>query len=73
MKRFEYKTEIYEEGAISSILLGNAKVNKHKFDEFLNRQAEAGWQFKNIEKETRRKFGLFSVEAMVVIFEKEAA
>lgn len=71
MSKFEYKTEIYEESALSSILLGNAKVNKDEFDNFLNTQASAGWRFKNIEKETRRKFGLFSVEAMVVIFEKE--
>ncbi|PID70476.1 DUF4177 domain-containing protein [bacterium DOLZORAL124_38_8] len=71
MKQYEYKTAIYEESALSSILLGNGKINKEKFDTFLNEQAKAGWRFKNIEKEMRRKFGFWAVEAMVVVFERE--
>lgn len=68
----EYKIGIYQEPTASSILLpGGAKVNPQRFAAFLNQNAKEGWRVITIERESRRALVFFSVEAMVVVFEKD--
>jgi hypothetical protein len=70
----EYKIGIYQEPVASSILLpGGAKVNPQRFAEFLNQNAKEGWRVITIERESRRALVFFKIEAMVVVFEREAA
>jgi len=69
----EYKIGIYQEPIASSILLpGGGKVNPERFAVFLNENAKEGWRVVTIEREARRALAFFSVEAMVVVFEREA-
>ncbi len=69
----EYKIGIYQEPVASSILLpGGAKVNPQRFAEFLNQNAKEGWRVITIERESRRALVFFKIEAMVVVFERDA-
>lgn len=67
----EYKTVIYQEGALGSLFLGQSKVNPVKFSTFLNSHAEQGWRVVTMEKDIRRMFLLFSREAFLVILERD--
>ncbi len=68
----EYKVVIYQEGMLSSMLLGAAKVNPLKFGDFLNRNARDGWRVVTMEKDIRRALLFFKREAYVVIMERAA-
>ncbi|HID91658.1 TPA: DUF4177 domain-containing protein [Candidatus Gracilibacteria bacterium] len=68
----EYQVVIFAESALGSILLGSSKVDPIKFAEFLNIHAKEGWKVVTMEKEIRRSFLFFTVEAMVVVMEKQA-
>ena len=39
----EYKVVLYQESALSSLILGTAKVDPAKFGAFLNQHACEGW------------------------------
>ncbi len=68
----EYKIGIYQEPLAGSILLpGGAKVDPHRFADFLNLNASERWRVVTIERESRRALALFKVEAMVVVFERD--
>lgn len=69
----EYKIGIYQEPVAASIILpGGAKVDPYRFAAFLNQNAKEGWRVVTIERESRRAIAFFKVEAMVVVFEREA-
>ena len=40
----EYKAVIYQEGMLGSLLLGQSKINPVRFSEFLNANAQDGWE-----------------------------
>ncbi|MDR0747909.1 MAG: DUF4177 domain-containing protein [Helicobacteraceae bacterium] len=66
-----YKVVIYQEDALSTLLLGAAKVDPVKFSAFLNKNAEDGWRVVTMEKDLRRMLLFWTREAYVVIMEKE--
>lgn len=68
----QYKTVIYQEGMLGSLLFGASKVNPVKFSDFLNKNAQEGWRVVTMEKDIRRMMLFFKREAYVVILEKEA-
>ena len=70
-KMKEYKTVIYQENLLSSLVFGSAKINPVKFSDFLNSHASQGWKVVTMEKDQRRMLLFFVREAYVVILEKE--
>lgn len=67
----EYKAIIYQEGMLGSLLLGQSKVNPVKFSEFLNRNANDGWEVVTMEKDIRRMLLFWSREGFIVIMKRE--
>jgi len=67
----EYKAVIYQEGMLGSLLLGQSKVNPVKFSEFLNANAQDGWEVVTMEKDIRRMLLLWKREGYVVILKRE--
>lgn len=62
---------IYQEGMLSSLFFGEAKVDPERFSGFLNKHAKDGWRVVTMEKETRRMLLLSSREAYVVVMERD--
>ncbi len=67
----QYKVVIYQEGMLGSLLLGQSKINPVRFTEFLNANAQQGWEVVTMEKDIRRMLLLWNREAYVVILKKE--
>ncbi len=67
----EYKAVVYQEGMISSILLGSAKVDPERLSRFLNDNARDGWRVITMEKDIRRTLLLWTREAYLIIMERE--
>jgi len=65
-----YKVVIYQEGMLGSLFLGQSKVNPVKFSEFLNKNADNGWEVVTMEKDIRRMLLFFKREAYVVILQR---
>ncbi|MEA2028397.1 MAG: DUF4177 domain-containing protein [Campylobacterota bacterium] len=63
----EYKSIIYQEGMLGSLILGGSKVDPVKFSEFINRNADNGWRVVTMEKDIRRMLLFFKREAYVVL------
>jgi len=70
---YEYKVVIYQEGMLGSLLLGQSKVNPVRFSEFLNANAEEGWEVTTMEKDVRRMLLFFKREGYVVIMRRKKA
>jgi hypothetical protein len=66
----EYKVVIYQEGMLGSLLLGQSKVNPVKFSEFLNANAQDGWEVVTMEKDVRRMLLFFKREGYVVVMKR---
>ena len=67
----EYKAVVYQEGMISSILLGSAKVDPERLSRFLNDNARDGWRVITMDKDIRRTLLLWTREAYLIIMERE--
>jgi len=67
----EYKAVIYQEGMLGSLLLGESKINPVRFSEFLNANAQDGWEVVTMEKDVRRMLLFFKREGYVVILKRE--
>ena len=67
----EYKAVIYQEGMLGSLFLGQSKINPIRFSEFLNANAQQGWEVVTMEKDIRRMLLFFSREGYVVIMKRE--
>lgn len=67
----QYKVIVYQEGMLGSLLLGSSKVDPVRFTEFLNANAQQGWQVVTMEKDIRRMLLLWKREAYVVVLEKD--
>jgi hypothetical protein len=67
----EYKAVIYQEGMLGSLLLGQSKINPMKFSEFLNANAQDGWEVITMEKDIRRMLLLWKREGYVVILKRD--
>ncbi len=67
----EYKAVIYQEGMLGSLLLGQSKINPVRFSEFLNANAQDGWEVVTMEKDIRRMLLFFKREGYVVILKKD--
>ena len=67
----EYKTVIYQEGMLGSLILAGSKVDPVRFSEFLNRNAAEGWRVVTMEKDIRRMLLFFRRDAYVVILSRE--
>lgn len=67
----EYKTVIYRESALGSLLLGASKIKPERFTEFLNENAEDGWRVITMDKDIQRLLLFFRREAYVVILERD--
>lgn len=67
----EYKVVIYQEGALSSMLLGAANANPEKFGAFLNDNAQQGWRVITMQKDLRRLFLFWRREAYLVVMERD--
>ncbi len=70
MQEVEYKTVIYQEGILGSLLFGSSKIDPVRFTEFLNAHAKEGWRVKTMEKDIRRLFLFWNREGYVVILER---
>ena len=68
---YEYKVVIYQEGMLGSLLLGQSKVNPVRFSEFLNANAEDGWEVVTMEKDIRRMLLLWKREGYVVVLKRK--
>lgn len=69
-QKFEYKVAIYREPLLGSILLGGAKVDPVRFSEFLNKNADEGWEVVTMERESRRELLFFKREAFLTIMKR---
>jgi len=67
----QYKVVIYQEGMLGSLLLGQSKINPIRFTEFLNTNAQQGWEVVTMEKDIRRMLLFWKREGYVVILKKE--
>lgn len=67
----EYKAVIYQEGMLGSLVLGQSKINPVRFSEFLNANAEEGWEVVTMDKDIRRMLLFFKREGYVVIMKRE--
>jgi len=67
----QYKVVIYQEGMLGSLLLGQSKINPVRFTEFLNTNAQQGWEVVTMEKDIRRMLLFWKREGYVVILKKE--
>ena len=70
-QKYEYKVIIYREPLLGSILLGGAKVDPKRFSEFLNSNAEDGWEVVTMERESRRELLFFKREAFLTLMKRE--
>jgi len=70
---YEYKVVIYQEGMLGSLILGQSKVNPVRFSEFLNANAQQGWEVTTMEKDVRRMLLFFKREGYVVILRRKKA
>jgi hypothetical protein len=68
---YEYKAVIYQEGMLGSLFLGQSKINPVRFSEFLNENAQEGWEVVTMEKDIRRMLLFFSREGYVVILKRQ--
>jgi hypothetical protein len=68
---YEYKAVIYQEGMLGSLFLGQSKINPVRFSEFLNENAQEGWEVVTMEKDIRRMLLFFSREGYVVILKRK--
>ncbi|WP_292658978.1 DUF4177 domain-containing protein [Nitratifractor sp.] len=67
----EYKAVLYREGMLGSLLLGQSKVDPIRFTQFLNANAEEGWEVVTMEKDIRRMLLFWRREGYVVIMKRE--
>ncbi|MCO6552342.1 MAG: DUF4177 domain-containing protein [Gilliamella sp.] len=67
----EYKVVVFQESALSSLILGSAIANEVKFSEFLNKHAQEGWRVVTMEKDLRRLFLFWTREAYLIVMERE--
>lgn len=70
-QKYEYKTVIYQESLLGSVLLGESKVDPERLTDFLNRHAAQGWRVRTLERENRRALLFFNREAFVILLERE--
>ena len=56
---------------LGSLVLGQSKVNPVRFSEFLNSNAQDGWEVVTMEKDIRRMLLLWKREGYVVIMKRE--
>lgn len=68
--KYEYKTIIYSEGLIGSILLGESKVDPERLTETLNEYGRQGWRVVTMERENRRSLLFFNREAFLIVLER---
>jgi len=68
---YEYKAIIYQEGMMGSLFLGQSKINPVRFSEFLNENAQEGWEVVTMEKDIRRMLLFFKREGYVVIMKRQ--
>lgn len=69
--KYEYKTVIYSEGLIGSILLGESKVDPERLTEMLNEYGRQGWRVVTMERENRRSLLVFNREAFLIVLERQ--
>ncbi len=69
----KYKVVIYQEGMLGSLLLGQSKINPVRFTEFLNANAQEGWEVVTMEKDIRRMLLFWKREGYVVILKRKGA
>lgn len=68
--KWEYKVVVYREGFLGTVIFGASKVDPVKFSAFLNRHGNEGWEVMTMERDTRRQFLFFKIEAYVVILKR---
>ena len=67
----EYNAVVYQEGMISSIIFGSAKVDPENLSRFLNDNARDGWRVVTMEKDERRTLLFWKREAYVILLERD--
>lgn len=66
----EYKVEIVQEGAISTIFFAASKLPVEKMEAVMNAYGKEGWNMDFMVMEHRRLFLLWSREAAVLTFSR---
>ena len=72
-QKYEYKVAIYREPLLGSIFLGGSRVDPMRYTEFLNKNANDGWEVITMERELRRELIFFKREAFLTIMKREVA
>ena len=67
----EYKVVMYKEGLLGNIFLSGSKINPVKFSQLLNDNAADGWSVVTMDRESRRSFLFFKIEAFLVVMVRE--
>ena len=70
-QKYEYKVVIYREPLLGSIFLGGSRVDPVRYSEFLNKNAQDGWEIVTMEREIRRELLFFKREAFLSILKRE--
>lgn len=70
-QKFEYKVAIYREPLLGSIFLGGSRVDPERYTNFLNSNAQDGWEVITMERELRRELLFFKREAFLTIMKRE--
>lgn len=71
MQKYEYKVAIYREPLLGSIFLGGSRVDPMRYSNFLNENAQEGWEVITMERELRRELIFFKREAFLTIMKRE--
>lgn len=71
MQKYEYKVAIYREPLLGSIFLGGSRVDPMRYSNFLNDNAQEGWEVITMERELRRELIFFKREAFLTIMKRE--
>lgn len=67
----EYKVVVYREGLLGSLFLSGSKVDPIRFSDFLNINAQEGWEVVTMERESRRMLLFWNREAFMVILKRK--
>lgn len=68
----QYKIEIIQEGVFGTLLLGASTLPTDRMEAIMNKYGKEGWKMDFMVVEQRRLFLMWTREAAVITFSREA-